>query len=259
MRVRDHRAYRLNLFAWAEEHAAMNRFQVEEEIAALERQIGTLEGERDTLSQGLVAQKRVQVKRLRAQLAELPEAPPPRRAPAPVPALPPVEEPEPPPTSGDITPAQMRQARAALGLSQREVAERAGISPITYGAIERGATPGSTWSRQRIAKALGLAAAPAAEEEPEEDAPEAEDAEEQPAEDAEEPLEQPAHLGLLGEVEEVPAAPEPLAPEPQPPVQGVLPGLDALEKDWAPKRPSATVLVAVIQRIELELAKEGDQ
>lgn len=51
---------------------------------------------------------------------------------------------------------ELRQARKAAGLTQREVAERSNISRENYARIERGAASTTLDTLERILKALDL-------------------------------------------------------------------------------------------------------
>lgn len=51
---------------------------------------------------------------------------------------------------------QLKASRMALGLTQREVAERCGLSTENYARIERGAASTTMATMERIADALEL-------------------------------------------------------------------------------------------------------
>lgn len=59
---------------------------------------------------------------------------------------------------------ELREARIAQGLTQREVAERSGISRENYARIERGASSTTLVTLERIAEALGMRLALTAKE-----------------------------------------------------------------------------------------------
>lgn len=52
--------------------------------------------------------------------------------------------------------SELRQHRLAAGLTQREVAERCGVSRENYARIERGAASTTIETLTRIVNALGL-------------------------------------------------------------------------------------------------------
>ena len=66
--------------------------------------------------------------------------------------IPPGEEPWP---LHSRTSSELKQWRHAAGLTQREVANRLGVAPDTYGNWERG-TRVPVWHRQKVAAALGI-------------------------------------------------------------------------------------------------------
>ena len=50
----------------------------------------------------------------------------------------------------------LRQARARVALTQDEVAEKAGIHPVTYCRVETGQQPPMAKTVRKIASALGI-------------------------------------------------------------------------------------------------------
>ena len=66
--------------------------------------------------------------------------------------IPPGEEPWP---LHGRTSSELKQWRHIAGLTQREVADRLGVAPDTYGNWERG-TRVPVWHRQKVAAALGI-------------------------------------------------------------------------------------------------------
>ena len=57
-----------------------------------------------------------------------------------------------------ITPSEILEKRLELGLTQTELAARAGVSMITISRIERGAHAPTRNTKQAIAAALGMTA-----------------------------------------------------------------------------------------------------
>jgi transcriptional regulator with XRE-family HTH domain len=56
-----------------------------------------------------------------------------------------------------MTPAQCRMARAALGRGVREAATLSGVSPASITRFERGHSPGTGGTQERLRKALEIA------------------------------------------------------------------------------------------------------